>query len=273
MLNKDGELEDIQSQPDKRQVAINKVGVRNIKYPIKVLDKAYQAQHTVADISVYVELPANFRGTHMSRLIEVLHRYQREIKVEKIDEILTDIRQTLNSETAYLELNFPYFIEKQAPVSKAKSLMEYSCAIIASQKKDGKKDLVLRVKVPITSLCPCSKAISERGAHNQRALVTVSIRMRTFIWIEDLINLIEEGAVCDLYALLKREDEKYITERAYDNPALVEDIVREIAVRIKQDSRITWFTVESESMESIHNHNAYAYVEGNVSLRGENDGN
>ncbi len=255
-------MKDIQDQADNRQVAINKVGIRNIRYPIRVLDKAYQAQHTVADINMYVHLPEHFRGTHMSRFIEVLNRYQREIDIRNLDEILEALRSTLKSEAAYLEMSFPYFIEKAAPISRAVSIMEYHCSMAATQHRNGEKDFVLTVCVPIMTLCPCSKEISDRGAHNQRSLVTTSVRMNTLVWIEDIINLVEQAAVCDLYALLKREDEKYITERAYDNPAFVEDIVREIAVKLQADERLTWFTVESENMESIHNHNAYAFVEG-----------
>ncbi|MCD4812209.1 GTP cyclohydrolase FolE2 [bacterium] len=255
-------MRDVQSEKDTRNLEIDKVGIRNIKYPISVLDKAHKVQHTVADINVYVHLPEQFRGTHMSRFVEILNDYQREINIEKIDEILKKIRETLHSEAAYLELSFPYFIEKQAPVSKAVSLMEYTCTMVASQHRNGDNELALTVRVPVTTLCPCSKEISNRGAHNQRSLVTVSIRMTTLVWIEDLITLVEECAVCDLFALLKREDEKYVTERAYDNPAFVEDIVREIAGRLHADTRITWFTVESENMESIHNHNAYAFIEG-----------
>jgi GTP cyclohydrolase I len=256
-------MKDVQNQPDDRNIAINKVGIRNIKYPISVLDRAHAAQHTVADINLYVQLPEQFRGTHMSRFIEVLNRYQREIDVRNLDDILQDMRERLNSEAAYLEMSFPYFIEKQAPVSKATSLMEYLCTMMACQHRDGRKDFVLTVKVPVTTLCPCSKEISERGAHNQRSTVTVSTRMNSLVWIEELIELVEKCAVCDLYALLKREDEKYVTERAYDNPAFVEDIVREIARSLRNDPRIIWFTVESENMESIHNHNAYAFVEYN----------
>jgi GTP cyclohydrolase I len=258
-------LEDVQNQRDHRHIAINKVGIRNIKYPISVRDKAYKIQHTVADINLYVHLPEHFRGTHMSRFIEVLNEYQREIDIRNMDQILQSIREALHSQAAYLEVTFPYFIEKKAPVSGAKSLMEYQCSMVASQHREGEKDFILTVRVPITTLCPCSKEISDRGAHNQRSLVTVSIRMDRLVWIEDLITLIETCAVCDLYALLKREDEKFVTERAYDNPAFVEDIVREVAVQLQADERISWFTVESENMESIHNHNAYAYVEGKKS--------
>ncbi|MBN1596088.1 GTP cyclohydrolase I FolE2 [candidate division FCPU426 bacterium] len=254
-------MKDVQNEPDARNIAIDKVGIRNIKYPISVLDKAHKIQHTVADINLYVQLPEHFRGTHMSRFVEVLNQHQREINVENIDEILESIRRALNSEAAYLELSFPYFIEKSAPVSKATSLMEYTCSMIACQQRGGQKDFVLTVRVPITTLCPCSKEISDRGAHNQRSLVTVSVRMNKLVWIEELISLIEECVVCDLYALLKREDEKHVTERAFDHPAFVEDIVRDIALSLRKDARITWFTVESENMESIHNHNAYAYVE------------
>jgi GTP cyclohydrolase I len=254
-------MQDVQSQKDHRKVVINKVGIRNIRYPILVLDRAHSAQHTVADVNLYVQLPEQFRGTHMSRFVEVLNRYQREIDVRNLDEILSAMRTRLHSEAAYLEMSFPYFIEKHAPVSKAASLMEYHCNMMASQHRNGTKDFVLTVKVPVMTLCPCSKEISERGAHNQRSLVTVSARMDALVWIEELIEMVEACAVCDLFALLKREDEKFVTERAYDHPAFVEDIVREVALALRKDPRISWFTVESENMESIHNHNAYAFVE------------
>jgi GTP cyclohydrolase I len=254
-------MKDVQNETDHRNLAIDKVGIRNIKYPISVLDRAHSAQHTVADVNLYVRLPEQFRGTHMSRFVEILNRYQREIDVRNLDDILASMREHLHSEAAYLELAFPYFIEKFAPVSKAASLMEYNCVMMASQHRDGTKDFVLTVKVPIMTLCPCSKEISDRGAHNQRSLVTVSARTNSLVWIEELIELVEKHAVLDLYALLKREDEKFVTERAYDNPAFVEDVVREVALALRADSRIEWFTVESENMESIHNHNAYAFVE------------
>jgi GTP cyclohydrolase IB len=254
-------MKDVQNETDYRNLAINKVGIRNIKYPISVLDRAHAAQHTVADVNLYVQLPEQFRGTHMSRFVEILNRYQREIDVRNLDEILASMREHLHSEAAYLELSFPYFIEKQAPVSKASSLMEYNCNMMASQHRDGSKDFVLTVKVPIMTLCPCSKEISDRGAHNQRSLVTVAARTNALVWIEELIELVEKQSVLDLYALLKREDEKFVTERAYDNPMFVEDVVREVALALRADPRIEWFTVESENMESIHNHNAYAFVE------------
>ncbi|MEW6516147.1 MAG: GTP cyclohydrolase FolE2 [candidate division FCPU426 bacterium] len=254
-------MKDVQNQPDTRNIAIDKVGIRNLKYPITVLDKAYKVQHTVADVNLYVHLPERFRGTHMSRFVEVLNRYQREINVQNMEEICQSLREVLDSEAAYLEMSFPYFIEKQAPVSKVTSLMEYTCSMVVSLHRDGGKEFILTVHVPVSTLCPCSKEISDRGAHNQRSLVTVAVKMNTLVWIEDLIALVERCAVCDLYAMLKREDEKFITERAYDNPAFVEDIVREIALALKADKRITWFTVESENWESIHNHNAYAYIE------------
>jgi GTP cyclohydrolase I len=242
-------------------LAIDKVGVRNIKYPIQVMDRADKIQHTVADINLYVHLPEAFRGAHMSRFIEIINRYRKVIDVTKIDEMLADLRETLHSEAAYVEITFPYFIEKTAPVSKAVSLMEYTCELVGSHTRDDRRDLIIKVTVPIMTLCPCSKEISDRGAHNQRSRVTVAVRAKEMVWFEELIALVEDCAVCDLYALLKREDEKFVTERAYDNPAFVEDIVREIGLKLQQDSRLTWFRVESENMESIHNHNAYACME------------
>jgi GTP cyclohydrolase I len=243
-------MNDIQSRRDHRRIEINKVGVKNIRYPITVLDKAKGVQHTVASVNMYVDLPHRFKGTHMSRFVEILNKYKGDIAIKTFSKILMEVKKTLRAKTAHLEVEFPYFIEKEAPVTKSKSLMEYICRFSGSS-----------IVVPITTVCPCSKEISEFGAHNQRSLVTVNLRFKKFIWIEEIIQLIEECASCDLYSILKRPDEKFVTEKAYQNPMFVEDVVREIAKRLKADPNITWFTVESENFESIHNHSAYAYVE------------
>jgi len=250
---------DIQNQQDYRNQEINKVGVKSIRYPIVVLDKARGVQHTVAKVNMYVDLPRRFRGTHMSRFVEILNKYRGQIAIKTFSNILREMKQKLNAKTAHLEVEFPYFIEKSAPVSGAKGLMEYICRFCGSSNE--KEDFYLGVTIPMTTLCPCSKEISEFGAHNQRSIVTVHVRFKKFIWIEDIIQMIEECASCEVFSVLKRPDEKLVTERAYKNPMFVEDVVREAASRLSLDPNITWFTVESENFESIHNHNAYAYIE------------
>jgi GTP cyclohydrolase I len=254
-------MKDIQTQRDHRRIEINKVGVKQIRYPITVLDKARGVQHTVAHVNMYVDLPHHFKGTHMSRFVEILNKYKGNISLQNLSKILDEMKQKLRAKTAHLEVEFPYFIEKEAPVTGARSLMEYTCRFYGSSTQGDDHDFFVGVVVPITTVCPCSKEISSFGAHNQRSIVTVHLRFKKFIWMEDIIQTIEECASCDLYAILKRADEKYVTERAYENPMFVEDVVREIAKRLKKDPNITWFTVESENFESIHNHSAYAFVE------------
>jgi GTP cyclohydrolase I len=251
---------DIQNRKDHRRVEINKVGVKNIEYPITVLDKRNKFQHTVGKVNMYVNLPQHFKGTHMSRFIEILNEYRGTINIKAISTILDRMKEKLNAESAYLEVEFPYFIEKRAPVSGAKSLMGYTCQFFASL-DNGRHSLVVGVTAPVTTLCPCSKEISEKGAHNQRSLVSVKVTFRKFFWIEDLIRMVENSASAAVFSLLKRSDEKFVTEKAYDNPMFVEDIVRNIALRLSSHPNITWFSVESENLESIHNHNAYACVE------------
>jgi GTP cyclohydrolase I len=252
---------DVQNQRDYRNVDIEKVGVKNIRYPITVLDKAKGVQHTVANVNMYVSLPHHFKGTHMSRFIEILNMYKGEIAIKNFSDILQEMKKALRAKSAHLEIEFPYFIEKQAPVTGATGLMEYICRFCGSSNEGGADDFSVGIDVPVTTVCPCSKEISEQGAHNQRGTVTVKVRFKKFIWIEDIIQLVETSSSCDIYSILKRPDEKYVTERAYDNPMFVEDVVREVAKKLSSDPNITWFAVESENFESIHNHSAYAYVE------------
>jgi len=252
---------DIQNQRDFRNIEVNKVGVKNIKYPIIVLDKKNKSQHTIAKINMYVNLPHHFKGTHMSRFIEILNKHRNGISLKNITEVLLKMKEKLHAKSAHLEIEFPYFIEKIAPISKSKSLTEYLCKYWCSH--NNEPDLCVGIEVPVTTLCPCSKEISLRGAHNQRSKVLVSLRFKKFFWIEDIIHLIENSASSQVYSLLKRQDEKYITEAAYDNPMFVEDVVRNIAKKLQKDPNITWFCVESENLESIHDHNAYAMVEIN----------
>jgi len=258
-------MPDLQKSADARRIAIDKVGVKDIRYPIVVLDRARKEQHTVARVNMYVDLPHHFKGTHMSRFIEVLNLYHGAISIENIETILAEMKTRLEANRAHLELEFPYFIEKQAPVSGARSLMEYQCSMQGSLSDDY--DFVLGVTVPMTSLCPCSKEISARGAHNQRSAVKVEIRYTDHIWLEDLIAWIEECGSAPVYALLKREDEKALTEQAYDNPMFVEDVVRAVTQRLLTIPEVTWFRVACENFESIHNHSAYAMVERSTSPR------
>ena len=310
-------LKDVQNSKDKRGIAIDKVGIKNLHYPISVLDKAKSFQHTVADINMYVDLPHYFKGTHMSRFLEVLNEYRGEISIVNFPDILRKIKKVLNAGSASVEIEFPYFIEKTAPVSGKKSLMEYICyyngtikdgkADVSKQEKaeingikrsvaikrseikvsaikgselnsdpfiadkkestyapctDDESVIIVGVKVPINTLCPCSKEISKYGAHNQRGIVSVSIEFDKLIWFEDIIADVESCASSPIYSLLKRDDERFLTEHAYENPMFVEDVARCVAGILKKNKNIKWFRVEAENFESIHNHNAYAMIEG-----------
>ena len=252
-------MEDVQNHKDYREIDIDQVGVKGISYPISVRDKNEGEQQTVAKINMYVNLPRYYKGTHMSRFVEILNEHSRRISLQNFVDILEDMKKRLNAKSSHVEITFPYFINKAAPVTGSQGLMEYLCTFRGSL--NSKSDLMIIIRVPISTLCPCSKEISEFGAHNQRGVVKLQVRFKKFIWIEDLIKLVEESASSDVYSVLKREDEKFVTERAYNNPMFVEDIVREIASKLNRDSNITWFAVEAENFESIHNHNAYAYVE------------
>ena len=251
---------DVAAQADERGIAIDKVGVKRIRYPIVVLDRAHGAQHTVATCNMYVNLPHRFKGTHMSRFIEILNTYRGEISVNNFMDILKNIRDCLDAESAHLEVEFPYFIEKEAPVSKARGLMEYRCRMTGAI-DGGKMDLKVEVCVPVNTLCPCSKAISDRGAHNQRGEVCIGFRTDRFIWIEEMIEIAESSASSSVFSVLKREDEKFVTEAAFDSPVFVEDVVRNVAERLEAIDHITWYSVDVENFESIHNHSAYARVE------------
>lgn len=253
-------LHDTQSSRDERRLGIDKVGVKGLRHPIEVKDKAHQRQSTVATIALSVDLPHHFKGTHMSRFVEVLNAHGRLIQVETIPQILAELQQRLDAESAHLEMEFPFFLEKRAPVTGAAGLVDYVVRFEASR-RGQEETLRMTVVVPVGTLCPCSKAISERGAHNQRGYVTLALESSSIVWIEEAIALVEASASCELYSLLKRPDEKFVTEKAYDNPVFVEDLVRNVAQRCQADERITWFRVEAENMESIHNHAAYAMIE------------
>lgn len=253
-------MKDVQSQPDYRNIPIDKVGIKNLRYPITVRDRREGFQHTIAAINMFVNLPHDNKGTHMSRFVELLHLLRPEVSLEKFEAILDNMKQHLNAASAHLEMTFPYFIEKNAPVSTSPGLMDYTCSIIGTSDPAGKVDLISEVVVPISSVCPCSMEISEFGAHNQRGEVRLSTRFKKFIWMEDMIDLVEQAASCDVFSVLKRVDEKCVTEKAFANPKFVEDIVRDVAKTLNDDDNITWFSVSAENFESIHNHSAYASI-------------
>jgi len=252
-------IADVQGSADTRRIAIDKVGIKDIRHPIRVRDRSDGEQHTIANFNMYVNLPHNFKGTHMSRFVEVLNRHEKEITVDSFKDMLHELTEVLEAGAGHIEMTFPYFVNKSAPVSGVRSLLDYAVTF-TGEIRDRTPQLWVKVVVPVTSLCPCSKEISDRGAHNQRSHVTIEVRTRDFIWIEELIELVEKEASCELYGLLKRPDEKLVTERAYDNPKFVEDMVRDVAARLNQDERVAAYRVESENFESIHNHSAYAMI-------------
>ncbi|HYL03774.1 MAG TPA: GTP cyclohydrolase FolE2 [Steroidobacteraceae bacterium] len=252
-------IEDVQARADGRALPINRVGIKDISHPVRVKDRSAGEQHTIATFNMYVGLPHDFKGTHMSRFVEALHA-EREISVESFGTMLATMTARLGAEVGHIEMSFPFFVMKRAPVSGVESLMDYRAGLIG-ERRGGETALWLRVAVPVTSLCPCSKRIAAYGAHNQRSHVTITARLRSHMWIEELIEIAESEASCELYGILKRPDEKYVTERAYDNPKFVEDVVRDVAGRLNRDERVAAYTVEAENFESIHNHSAYALIE------------
>lgn len=256
-------MRDIQNEKDDREIPLQRVGVKGVKYPVTVLDKSKKIQNTTATIDLFVNLPHNFKGTHMSRFIEVFHKYHSDISMQHFLDMLDDIRVKLNAENAFGKITFPYFIEKNSPVTHSKGIMQYDCSYegeVSFNEGASNRKFYVSIKVPVATLCPCSKAISDYGAHNQRGTVTVRLLYSSFFWIEDVISMIEECSSTPLYTLLKRQDEKYVTEHAYDNPRFVEDVVREVYLKLK-NAGFKAFFVEAETEESIHNHNAYACAE------------
>jgi GTP cyclohydrolase I len=253
-------IPDVQSSADTRRLAIDKVGIKAIRHPIQVAVRGGGVQHTIATFNMYVGLPHHFKGTHMSRFVEILNAHEREISVDSFKLMLREMADRLEADSGHIEMNFPYFVSKSAPVSGVQSLMDYDVTFVGGIESD-RHTFTMKVVVPVTSLCPCSKEISDYGAHNQRSHVTITARTRGFVWIEDLVGYAERQASSELYGLLKRPDEKLVTERAYDNPKFVEDMVRDVAAGLNADDRIDWYVVESENFESIHNHSAYALIE------------
>ncbi|MCQ2590557.1 MAG: GTP cyclohydrolase FolE2 [Treponema sp.] len=259
-------MRDIQNELDNREIPLQKVGVRGVKYPIAVLDKKNKTQNSTASVDLFVNLPHNFKGTHMSRFIEIFHKYHKNINMQHFLLMLEEIREKLEAEKAFGCIQFPYYIEKEAPVSKTNGYVEYLCSYQGEVYKNkenpasAESKFYVCIEIPVTTLCPCSKAISEYGAHNQRGTVRVKLLYSDFFWIEDVISTVEQAASSPIYSALKRQDEKYVTEHAYENPRFVEDVVREVYLGLKK-MNFKWFSVEAENEESIHLHNAYAYTE------------
>lgn len=263
-------MPDVQSKRDQRRVAIDRVGVKGITYPISLHCPATgRKQHTIASVNMYVGLPHYQKGTHMSRFLEVLNRHHEELRSDQIMNVCHDMKQRLEAEKAHLELVFTYFIQKEAPVTKSPGKLDIEVTFTCLS--DEEDDFVLGIKVPATSLCPCSKEIASYGAHNQRCLVESKVRFveGQKMWIEELFEIVERAASAPVFAVLKRPDEKSVTEEAYDNPKFVEDVVRDLALALDAEDRVAWYQVNSENIESIHNHNAYASVERDKRLLGQ----
>ncbi len=251
-------MPDVQASRDRRNIAIDKVGVKNVTCPITLRTRDGGQQTTVASVNMFVSLPHHQKGTHMSRFLEVLNEYAHPLTPDCIPLLARAIKQRLEAEHAHLELSFPYFIEKKAPVTGSPGLMDYKVSF--SAESNAAEDFVMSVKAPAASLCPCSKEISAYGAHNQRCEIEAAVRFEGSVWIEDLVELLEGAASSPVYAVLKRPDEKFVTEAAYYNPKFVEDIVRDLALSLEAEDRVKWYSINSENFESIHNHNAYAQI-------------
>ena len=254
-------LPDVQGSSDDRHVAIDKVGVKDVTYPITLKTPCGKGQSTVAKVNMYVSLPAEQKGTHMSRFLEVLNEYADGIRPDRLQSMCRKLRDRLDANIAHIEMEFTYFVKKIAPVSQQPGLMDYVVRFVCEAGADEKEDdFIMTVTAPATSLCPCSKEISAYGAHNQRCLISADVRTREMVWIEDVVEILEASASCEVYSVLKRPDEKFVTEEAFDNPKFVEDIVRDLAGALNKDDRITWYHIRSENFESIHSHNAYAEI-------------
>jgi GTP cyclohydrolase I len=255
-------IEDTQGKSDSRQLPIDKVGIKNIQYPVTVANHSGHTQSTIATFEMYVDLPHDQKGTHMSRFVELLNDHKDAISLKHISSILDDMKQRLDASAVYLKITFPYFIQKDAPVTGTKSYMDYSISMLGELTHTER--ITLSIDVPVTTLCPCSKSISEYGAHNQRGLVRIHARFREkhlYMDFEEIIRRVEKTSSCEVFALLKREDEKFVTEQAFENPVFVEDLVRDIAISMEEADEIAWFSVEVTNFESIHNHDAYAFIE------------
>lgn len=255
------ELTDMQNERDDRNLPIDRVGVKSLRFPVEVREKSGGVQRTVATVALAVDLPHHYKGTHMSRFVEILNSHGNCLDVRSMASLPQELLDRLDARRAHVSFQFPFFRSKSAPVTKKEGLLDYEVRFEVDAEKEDGVDFVLTVMVPVTTLCPCSKAISSRGAHNQRGIVTYAIRFSETVWIEDAVDLVERSASSELYSLLKRPDEKEVTERAYDHPVFVEDLVRNVASRSEAHGMITWYRIEAENFESIHNHNAYAVIE------------
>lgn len=251
---------DVQGRRDERNVPIKRVGVRNLRHPVTVLDRANGTQRTIATVNLFASLPHHFKGTHMSRFIEVFTEYVENIYMQHFLEMLDRIRISLDADWSYGEIDFPYFLTKHAPATGAASMMDYRCRYIG-EVGPQRRDFFVGIDVPVLTVCPCSKEISDRGAHNQRGVVSVTVKLGPFFWIEDVIEQVEAASSSGLYTLLKRADERHVTERAYDHPVFVEDLVRDVVIRLERFADFPWFSVEATNFESIHHHDAFAYAE------------
>jgi len=254
-------LPDTQNTTDVRNIVINEVGIKDILHPINFINRDQESLPSVANFTMTVRLPENVKGTHMSRFVEILNEKECAFSVQTFMNLVQTVADKLNSNSSHIIVDFPFFRKKSAPSSGVESLLDYH-ATLSGKIIDGKTDLSVKVVVPVTSLCPCSKSIAKYGAHNQRSHITIQATASegSDLYLEDLIDLAEQKASSELYAVLKREDEKVVTERAYDNPAFVEDIVRDIAVELNNNEKIDYYCLESENFESIHNHSAYAMI-------------
>lgn len=258
--NEYNDLPDIQAQKDTRGIPLRHVGISRLKYPMTVWDRDEQIQHTIGEFKLTVDLPSNYKGTHMSRFVTALENHRGEISLETLPELVDALRERLDAESAHVHVAFDYFIRKLAPVSLEESALPIRCWFTGDARGEIDADFTLGVEVPVMTLCPCSKGISERGAHCQRSHARIQVRFRELVWIEELVRIAEDSSSSPIYTMLKREDEKFVTEESFDNPVFVEDLARNIAVALDSDPRITWFDVECENQESIHTHNAFAYV-------------
>lgn len=258
-------MEDVQSSVDTREIPINRVGIKDLSHPITVQNRDGSKSNSVATFSMSVSLKHDQKGTHMSRFIQILNETETIVSAKGFHKLLNDMIQRLEAENGYIEMQFPYFIEKTAPVSGVKGLMDYQISLVG-QIENGYLDSTLEVNVPVKSLCPCSKKISDYGAHAQRSHITVGVNCSSKMWLNELIKIIESQASAELFAILKRPDEKFITERAYDNPKFVEDVVRDVAKQLDDNDKISRYYIHAENFESIHNHSAFAVVEHDKSI-------
>lgn len=252
-------MHDVQAEDDGRNIRIDRVGVRRVKFPLNVVARGGGLRPTVAEVDLAVELPQKWRGTHMSRLVEVMTSYRERLWLDTMGDLLDDLRSRLDARASFARVEFPFFIDKAAPVTGAVGPLAYRCAL-GGESVEGRVDLTLEVVVPVTTLCPCSQAMADRGAHNQRGAIKTVVRFHGPLFIEDLVELVEACGSCGVYSVLKRPDEKWVTEHAYARPRFVEDVVRDVAVALGERPDVTWFAIEAESHESIHDHDAYAFV-------------